>query len=282
MASVLGEESAELLIKAIDRTPVLEHAIVPRTILSWLQSASSFEGEVLDGIGMVFEKSESGFTGSIDMGDESHLFQGASVFHVAASVAVALGIEALESEGLRTLDIERLGKTIDLMSKAHRVTVELEKADEDDDKLSDEDFERKYDADRLKARKEAKARALDKALGDSTPPAAPTAAKPQNPGAPKTATSPAPKTTVPKATSTSTMSLTRSEAASPCSACGGHQFAEDKFVGCLCFEAFAKAVKVTSATEAGLVLELDRRLLEQDDVEALTDAFKADGATDGK
>jgi len=308
LASVLGEESAGLLIKTIDQTPILEHAIVPRTILAWLSAAPSFEGEVLDGIDMAFEKSDSGFTGAIDVNGDSYCFQDANVFHVGASVAVALGMEELESEGLRTLDISRLGKTIDLMCKAHRVNVELdktsppgkfndlpeklkakgypadkafaiawsqknkeEKTEEDpDDKLSDEEFERKYDAERLKARKSKK---LDKALGDSLPPAAPTAAKPQKAGAPKAATSPAPKMATPKATSTSTMSLTRSEAATPCGDCAGHQFVDDKFVGCICFESFAKAIKVMSVTDAGLVLELDMRTLEQDDVDALSDAF---------
>jgi hypothetical protein len=282
MVSVLGEESAELLIKTIDQTPVLEHAIVPRTILAWLQSASLFEGEVSDGVEMEFEKSESGFTGSIGFGGESYDFEGASVFHVAASVAVALGIEELESDGLRTLDIERIGKTIDLMSKAHRVTVELAKTDEDDDKLSDEEFERKYDAERLKARKARKdememgepaPKDLDKALGDSAPPPAPTAPKPQKAGAPKSSNTGAPKMTVPKSTSSSTMSLTRSEAGSPCLACGGRQFHEDRFVGCVCLESFAKSIKVTSATDAGLVLELDRRTLDNDDLALLQEVL---------
>ncbi len=77
----------------------------------------------------------------------------------------------------------------------------------------------------------------------------------------------------PKATSTSTMSLTRSEASATCGGCGGHQFTDDKFVGCLCFEAIAKSVKVTSATDSGLVLELDMRTLDRDDVDALKEAF---------
>jgi hypothetical protein len=287
LASVLGEESAGLLIKTIDQTPILEHAIVPRTILAWLQASPSFEGQVLDGIDMAFEKSESGFTGAIGMGGESYAFEAANVFHVGASVAVALGMEELESEGLRTLDIERLGKTIDLMCKAHRVTVELEKADslspcKECGGVGSHPKTCQTALKNPKVKKdEADAGDLDKAIGDSAPPAAPTAAKPQKAGAPKAATVAAPKASIPKATSTSTMSLTRSEAATACSDCAGHQFVDDKFVGCICFEAIAKAVKVKSATGAGLVLELDRRALEQDDVDALADAFKT-GVIDGK
>jgi hypothetical protein len=333
LASVLGEESAGLLIKTIDQTPVLEHAIVPRTILAWLQSAPSFEGEVLDGIQMAFEKSESGFTGSIEMGGESYSFEDANVFHVGASVAVALGMEDLESDGLRTLDITRLGKTIDLMSKVQFVNSNLNKVSPPG-KFNDlpEKLKAKgYPADKAFAiawsqknkeekseetekaepscsvcaegkdhgnhggkgvaawykpvhayappkqkfgKDEPSAQDLDKALGDSAPQAAPTAAKPQKAGAPKAATSPAPKMGASKPVSTSTMSLTRSEAGAACGACGGHQFADDKFVGCLCFEAIAKSVTVRHASALGFVLELDMRTLDQDDKDALADAFK--------
>jgi len=342
LAAVLGDEGAELLIKTIDRAPVLEHAIVPRTILAWLQSASAFEGDVLEGIQMVFEKSDSGFTGSIAMGGESYEFEEVNVFHVAASVAAALGIRELESEGIRTLDLERIGKTIDLMSKAHRVNVELDlhkksppgKFHDLPEKLKEEGhsassafaiaWSQKGKEDAKKAepdpsasctacaevkghanhggtegkgwgkvhawtppkqkfgKDEPSAEDMEKAIGDSTPPAAPTAAKPAKAGAPKTASTGAPKMSASKGTSVATMSLTRSEAGSPCLACGGRQLVDDKFVGCLCFEPFAKAVRVTSATDSGFVLELDRRVLDQDDVDALTDAFKATGVTDGE
>jgi len=286
LASVLGEESAGLLIKTIDQTPILEHAIVPRTILAWLQAAPSFEGEVLDGIDMAFEKSESGFTGAIDMGNDSYSFQDANVFHVGASVAVALGMEELESEGLRTLDIERLGKNIDLMAKAHRVTVELERTDSPSPCKEcggvgshPKTCQTALKNPKVKKDEPASQDDLDKAIGDSAPPAAPTAAKPRAAGAPKAATIAAPKVSIPKATSTSTMSLTRSEARTPCSDCAGYQFADDKFVGCVCFSALEKSIKVVSATDSGLVLELDRRVLEQDDVDELMDAFKV---TNGK
>jgi hypothetical protein len=258
LTAVLGTEGATMLVKAVEKHDVLEHALLPRTILAWLQSAPSYEGALPgnNGTHVNFEKSESGFTGSVGMGADLYKFEAVSVFHVGAAVAVALGVEELVSDGLRDLDIERLGKTIDSLAKVKRVNDELDEEKDDEEK----------DA--------ADADALDKAAGTGvpaaptppTPPAAPAAAAPKTP-----APSVAPK--VPKPPKTASMTLQRSEAGHKCPACGGTQFKDDAFVGCICFRAMNKAIKVASADADALTIEMDMRILDADDVATFREAL---------
>lgn len=294
-------------MKASERSPALEHALVPRAILAWIKSASMYDGDLpgVDGAVVSFEKSETGFAGSIGIGEGLYKFQSASVFHLAASVAVALGVSQDEdADDVRDLDLERLGKSIDILAKARRATVELAKAfcpgctfktDKHREgcekaELEKAALESHHDAkdgaaceDCGKSWKDHDAalcsRSLEKGKegpGTAAAPLAPTA-----PAAP-TATAPQPqKTTLPTPAGSAQVAkpskpvtppkntsvrLTRSEAVHECAACGQRQFGADPFVfrGCACFRALAAGVRVLGKSDDVVVLQMDNRIWDRD------------------
>jgi hypothetical protein len=137
LTAVLGD-GADALVKAVDRSPDLEFAIVPRAILAWLQSAPTHEGEVpgVPGTFVAFEKGEAGFSGRLGVGG-SYRFDRQSLFHVAGAVAVEMDLDySAAPEGLRDLDIERLGKSIDLLARVRAASGEAG--------LAKGEYERKY------------------------------------------------------------------------------------------------------------------------------------------
>lgn len=132
LKAVLGEDGAKALAKAAERGPELENALLPRTIMSWLGLAArdDFEGRLpgVENTYLQFSKSEDRFSGSVAVGDEVYAFQQASILHLGACVAVALGADHERvSLRLRDLDIQRLGKNIDLLVKARVAVKELKK-----------------------------------------------------------------------------------------------------------------------------------------------------------
>jgi GNAT superfamily N-acetyltransferase len=125
LRAVLGVEGAQALIKATERGPALESAIIPRTIMAWLgvASRSDFDDEIpgVPTAHLKFVKSENGYSGSIDIEADTYKFDSASVNHLGACVAVALGADCELDSEIRDLDIKRLGKSIDLLTKAQVV-----------------------------------------------------------------------------------------------------------------------------------------------------------------
>lgn len=97
LKAVIGEDGGRALAKAAAQSADLEWAILPRVIMAWLEVVG--EGQYQDhlpgvqGANLTFKKSESGFVGSIDIGDDVYTFVDASLNHVAGSVAVALGAD---------------------------------------------------------------------------------------------------------------------------------------------------------------------------------------------
>lgn len=125
LQAVLGEDGARALRKAMERSSELEAAVLPRAIVAWLEGpfSSSHEG-VVPGCEnqLVFSKSESGFTGSIGIGDEVYAFENASTTHLAAAIAVSLGLEYEKVPStVRSIDLAKLGKSLDLLVKAREV-----------------------------------------------------------------------------------------------------------------------------------------------------------------
>jgi GNAT superfamily N-acetyltransferase len=130
LEAVLGSDGAKALAKAVDRQPTLAAVIVPRAILSWLDYAASLEYE--GGIPSIadsyvqFSKTEKGFNGAISLGDGLYDFEEASVYHLAASIAVALGVESQPLEAdVRDTVLVRLGKSLDTLAKAQILMKEL-------------------------------------------------------------------------------------------------------------------------------------------------------------
>jgi len=241
MCGVLGTEGADALKKAASRSTALENVLLPRAILAWLDLASrndTFEGSLpgLHNTYLQFNKSEQGYSGSIGIEGEVFSFNGVSVYHVASSVAVALGLDQEPVDvHLRPEDLARLGKTIDILSKAHVLVDNLRKS-----QLVNKAEAPGPAAAPTKQGEPTQAIAPNKApripkLGaTSKPPKQPTI-----PGIPP-----------PKLPS---VKVTKSESEVSCPDCGRQQFVAGRFTGCFCIMALARSVH-TAPLEDGYML----------------------------
>lgn len=220
LASVLGQTGSEAMVRAVDRNEALESVLLPRSILSWINTVGKFghDGTIpgIDGSHIQFQKSEDGFTGSVNIYDFVYDFEKASVFHLASSLALALDV-APNDINVKDLDIERLGKSIDMLIKAKLI----------------KDFE------------------LDKAAPDQggggagAIPSIP-AAQPLGPAPAATKVAEAPKM-APRKPKTklpipSRIKVTKSEMGHKCGLCGKGSFLDSIYVGCSCLSDLAKSV----------------------------------------
>jgi hypothetical protein len=123
---VLGVAGAQALRKAIVRQPALQPLLVPRTIMAWVAMASrlGYEGQIpAHEAAVSLAKTENGYSGRV--GDFE--FVDENLYRASARVAVAMGVDGQLPAGARALDLERLGKSLDALVKAH-VVAELKKA----------------------------------------------------------------------------------------------------------------------------------------------------------
>lgn len=249
LAAVLGDDGARALSKAAERSEELSGALLPRTVIAWLNLAQRFqyEGQLpgLENTHIAFAKSESvpdRYSGSVTIDDSVYDFENANIYHVAGAVALAVGATEADINGIRDLDVERLGKNIDLLAKTRLVTQTLAKATV------------------AEIRKAAEGPGSAAAPNAPTPPAAPTPTAPttnasisitrkKKPKLPKGMKKPA------APTPSSTLKLSEAEIKTECGVCGLTQIKGPRFAGCLCFRELAKSVKMTK-TETGVVLEL--------------------------
>jgi hypothetical protein len=262
LIEVLGPDGALALAKAASRSEYLAQMIVPRTILAWLEANPDFAGNVPGtDIQMSFTKSEDGFSGTLG----TYTFQEATIFHVAGACATAMDLDSLMFGNARNSELTRLGKSIDLMAKVHRLSVlsknhtgggeESSPGDEHGEYSRQEIFQNEEHS---KEDPKNKAKLLKKqpGMGGGASPAGKTAG-PVAPAAPAAPTATAPQHTTPQkpkqmagsakppkpAMGGNTMKLSQSEANSSCTMCGQHQFRDGKFTGCLCFSSLAKSTK---------------------------------------
>ncbi len=255
LRAVLGPDGTAALLKAAERSAALGSALLPRAALAWVKASPSYKGEIpgLPGTSVSYELGDGGFTGSISIGKELHKFEKASLFALAASVSVAVDMDRAPVPGLRDLDIEKLGKSIDGLAEVRAKSM-AKAAEEVDEDLSDEDYKKKHGKDRLKKA------GMGRPAGAIAPvaPTAPTAKAPPptaaalKPKAPATA----PESLPSAKAKGSSIKLTRSEVSHSCSVCGSSQFKGKAFVGCLCLRSLAKSVTVQSHDDAGVVLKL--------------------------
>jgi hypothetical protein len=130
LIGVLGADAALALAKAAGRSEYLAQMIVPRTILAMLEAVPAYAGTV-PGFGecsLSYAKSEKGFTGNVTLGEDMYKFEEQSIFHVAGALSTAMGLDSLLFSNGRNTELQRLGKSIDLMAKAHLVGESLVKA----------------------------------------------------------------------------------------------------------------------------------------------------------
>jgi hypothetical protein len=243
--------------------------IVPRTILAMLEATPAYAGTVpgFDECSLSYSKSEKGFTGNVTLGEDFYKFEAANIFHVAGAISTAMGLDTLMFTSGRNTELQRLGKSIDLMAKAHWVGGELAKGDTDlhaahvarsaqtckncGKRRDEHEFNSSYasrhrvmngdicpngkDSFIPKADEPMEKKAMGEGSGKAAGPVAPSA-----PAAPTaTAAAPTTKQNLPKAppsaglpkppkpVTSSTVKLTRSEQSRPCTACGLKQFSVD-------------------------------------------------------
>ncbi len=129
LKTVLGEDGAAALLKAVSKNPVLENVLVPRTILAWVAISSrlGYEGPIpgYQASLVKFQKSEAGYSGGISGANGAHSFSRESIYHVAASMAVSMGIDTNMPASLSEINLTRLGKSIDLLVKARVVQEQI-------------------------------------------------------------------------------------------------------------------------------------------------------------
>lgn len=226
---VLGQDGAKALAKATERAPILSSVLVPRTIVSWLDTAVrlQYEGEIpgLDNSYISLHKTESQtFTGALTVADNVHSFNEAELIHVAAAIGVALGISGQGVDPqLKGQDLSRLGKSIDLLVKARVVSEALR--DQALAKATVFDF-------------------IPKEVAKVELPGR-TAA----PGAPKEPTPPEGQKKQPAMSMKPTfgkkeLKISKSESERKCFECGAKQFSGDQLVGCMCFRGLLKSSKI--------------------------------------
>lgn len=229
ITSIIGTDGASALSKAVDRCESLEGVLVPRSILSWINTIGSigYEGTIpgVDNSYLSFEKAENGYQGSVNIGEYMYNFEKSTVFHLASALALSIGVEANKDIDVKDLDIEKLGKSIDLLIKAKIITNELGKKKEELDKQAPEGAG-------------GGAGAIEPA--PAAPPTAPTQTAAVAPAALK-----APKVKLPKP---SKIKIFKSELTHKCSLCGKGSFIENSFVGCMCLSDLAKSVKTVGDT----------------------------------
>jgi GNAT superfamily N-acetyltransferase len=130
LIATLGMEGAKALLKAVEREPSLAGVLMPRAILGWLTftAENEYEGSIpgLDNSYVEFQKSEEGFSGSISLDSGIYSFERASLYHLAASMAMALGLEpnGVDSR-IRDTVLVKLGESIDTLAKAQVLMHEL-------------------------------------------------------------------------------------------------------------------------------------------------------------
>lgn len=238
LRSVMGNEGAKALSKAVDRCQALESVLLPRSIYSWINNISSigYEGLIpgIENTSLEFQKSDTGYQGSVSIGELIYNFEDSNVFHVASAVAVSLGVEPAKIEA-RNLEIEKLGKSIDILIKKELVKTlkkDLDKKKEEKTELSpeDENIEKPKDTDGKEE--------LEKGKISAEAPSG--AAEPIAPKPPIQATSVAPKMKAPKIPK---IKVTKSEKEHKCSICSKVGFENDVYVGCDCLKDLAKTIK---------------------------------------
>jgi hypothetical protein len=252
MNEVLGEDATTALVKAGDRSEALAAIVGPRTVVGWVNLASrwSYDGVVPghEGSFLQFQKNETGLTGAVAMGDQQLDFENAQPEHLAAMLCVGLGCppDLMKSEGATQVALAQLGETIDLMVKAHLLTLlkAEPKAGERCPKCHSKDVRTapagvkcgncgtNYSPQEGDARETKKAELPGKAAG-AIPPDGPEGQE-------------APQSKAPRRMATAKptqLTLTKSMSERKCSVCESSQFSKGELKGCYCLRALARFTK---------------------------------------
>lgn len=128
LEAILGTSGAQALQKAVQKNPGLETVLIPRTLVSWLNlvARDGFEGTVPGSPNSYcrLQKSETGYSGAVTIGDFVHSFDANTVLHVAAALSVSMGARELPTD-VSPDQLQRLGKSLDLLVKAKAISEAL-------------------------------------------------------------------------------------------------------------------------------------------------------------
>lgn len=274
LRAVLGVDGASALKKAADRATELESAIVPRAIMAWLGvvARSDFEGSIpgVEDSYIDFEKNDAGlYDGTVAIGEGVFPFQNATVFHLAASVAMALGSNNEIDNRLKDVDLVRLGKSIDILAKATFLTkMDLSKGAPGPPHAPKLTGVPLAPVPGIKQKEKA-----PKDAGGKKPPKPPAEAPKPKHVVPKS------KVTIPKAKRPALKSFSMSERQSlrECPDCGLPLIKGGAFTGCVCFKELARYVSLAKS-ETGLVISF-RPEVDDDAVSVILETL---GVSDGR
>jgi hypothetical protein len=252
LLAILGPDGASALQRASERSEILGQALLPRSVLAWVSGVGEFEGFIpgTDDLLSRITKSEKGFSGHIN----SHEFNDASLIHVSAAIAVALGADENCNDAAKSFDLERLGKSLDLLVRSKLVQEELVKAEKVACKCPKDKHVEKCPN---KPKEDLAKAGMEPPVKNAAPvaPAAPIAANQTpavKPAAPA-AVAKAPK--VPKPAG-ATVALTRSEMEHLCPACASANFTGNELTPCICFTALKKSIDILAMDELGCVIHI--------------------------
>lgn len=235
LAGVLGMEGCRALLKAALRSKPLGAVILPRTILAWLDVAEQYEGELpgVQNTYLSFSKSETSYSGSISIGDDVYSFAEASKMYLASAIAVSLlGSTHLDvDETLRDHDLTNLGKSIDLLAKAHALAARLAKAEPPGPAHAPTQQDAPAPAEGPKKQSRIP-RPPTKKLGTVAVPPAPKL-----------------KVKIPGIKSRTTVRIAKSELVKGCHMCGLPQVRNNQFVSCICFRDVVQSAKIEDSGE---------------------------------
>jgi len=217
LSAILGERGFQALQTTIDREPGLAPILVPRAALAWIRTRDSYGGEIPGSAEYILRFQKSDTGYSGWVGDFD--FKEVTPERLAALLSVAVGVEPQEAR-VREPSLWRLGKSIDALVGAQVLQKALQKADLPG--VTAKPFEQQGPT------------------APAAPQKQPRGAKPPKPKLPK----------LPG------LRVSKSEAMAECPACGGQQFHENRFRGCICLRSFQKAVKTTVYGD-GFVLDFD-------------------------
>jgi hypothetical protein len=244
LKGTLGEVGASALANAAEHSDTVEALLMPRTVMSWLGVTQLFgwDGPLpgVEDTHLAFSKNlDNTYSGHITVGNGDFPFDDASIIHLAALVSVALGGDD-PVPNIKDLDLERLGKNIDVLVKSQYVTLIegiLAKNAEDSGGTSPAQIPSAQTGPavpQLQAKRTKKIPIPKKpknSIRVKPVPAKVSATKPRQ--APKLPGAKGKTLKVPNAT-----------AKSECSECGSPLIKNDRFVGCMCFRDFAGEVEL--------------------------------------
>lgn len=141
LSAALGRDGARALLKAVEREPQLADVLIPRAILGWLDFTTEYEYEGsipgIDNSYVQFQKKEDGFDGMISLDSGVYQFEKSSVYHLAAAIGTALGLQPGQVDpAVRDAVLVKLGKSIDTLAKAQVLMQELRNTPQETVRLS--------------------------------------------------------------------------------------------------------------------------------------------------